>query len=101
MSSYRIHTTGPRAETIAAVKATTTDTPAADQTQINAEKAAILSEIGALPPKFTGVRVFAFGDCFPDHSASRREISGYVTPIDSAPLPEPAAPAVAAKPLNK
>lgn len=86
MSSYRIQTSGPRERVISDVLVAKTDTDTANQTQITAERAAILAEIKALPEKYTGIRVFAFGDEFPDHSASRREISGYVLPVDSTPL---------------
>jgi hypothetical protein len=91
MSSYRIHTSGIRAAVISDVLSAKTDVPEADQTQLTAERAAILAEIKALPEKLTHIRVFAFGDSFPDHSSSRREISGYVAPLDSTPLPESAA----------
>lgn len=86
MSSYRIHTSGPRQKVIAEVLATKADVDHELQSQIMAERIAIVAEIKALPEKYTGIRVFAFGDQFVDHSSCRREISGFEIPVDSNEL---------------
>ena len=91
MSSYRIQTAGLRDDVVATVK----ESKSVPQTQIEAEKSAILAEIAAIPPKLTSIKVFAFGDQFPSSTSSRREISGF---IDSKPLIEAEKPV---KPLTK
>lgn len=87
MSSYRIQTRGPRAEVIATVSKAQSLPIAEDQGQIEAEKIAILSDIKSIPPEFTGISVLAWGDAFPNHRAGRRDVSGYLLPIDSNQLP--------------
>ena len=95
MSSYRIQTAGLRDDVVATVKESKSVPLDAPQTQIEAEKSAILAEIAAMPPKLTSIKVFAFGDQFPSSTSSRREISGF---IDSKPLIEAEKPV---KPLTK
>ena len=71
MSSYRIQTAGLRDDVVATVKESKSVPLDAPQTQIEAEKSAILAEIAAIPPKLTSIKVFAFGDQFPSSTSSR------------------------------
>lgn len=94
MSSYRIQVRATRAEVIAAVLAAKADPLDADQGQIEAEKVAILADIKSIPAEFTGINVLAWGDAFPNQRAGRRDVSGYLLPIDSNQLPNAGTPKV-------
>lgn len=76
--SYRIEHRGPREEVIAAVKTAFSIPKDGDQTVVEGEKVAVLAAIKALPSKYTGIRVLAFGDIYPMNSEARREVGGYI-----------------------